>query len=144
MSPCTGNKAQIAEQYHRLFKKVYALLYTLDQHYYNDNNTSLTVVTDIFETDQAMVLEFELPGLCIDDISITLQGSLLTLEADKKPPPAQKQQYFCIERRFGKIRQTVRLPDQIDSTLVYTEYKRGLLRVICPKGQKRSILIKEQ
>jgi HSP20 family protein len=69
---------------------------------------------------------------------------ICVIQADKltESPPEQLR-YLCLERHFGRLRRTVRLPDSVDPTHLRAEYQRGVLRIICPKGRERRILIKE-
>jgi len=99
---------------------------------------------DAYETETEVILEFDLPGLAPENISIVQLGMVMTISADKLPGPTEEQlRYLCLERHFGRMRRTVRLPDIVDPACLHAEYRRGTLRVICPKGREHRIDIKE-
>jgi HSP20 family protein len=69
---------------------------------------------------------------------------ICVVQVEKQAEPQQEQiRYLCLERHFGRLRRTVRLPDMVDPSQMRAEYQRGVLRIFCPKGRERRILIKE-
>lgn len=139
-----GRKPLLSEQYNRHLDEMRSLLHALDHRFDGENEGDVSVAMDIYETDREVVLEFDLPGVLADNISIIQRGMVVVIRADKLPePPRDQQRYLCLERHFGRMRRTVRLPDLIDPAQVRAEYRRGVLRIICPRGQERRIVIKE-
>lgn len=130
--------------YNRHLDEMRKLLHTLDPRSMPEDEDPLAMPLDSYETEAEVVLEFDLPGVAVTNIRVVQRGMVLSVEVEK---PADLQQegvrYICLERHFGRFRRTVRLPDQVDSSHLRAEYQRGVLRVICPKGRERRILIKE-
>lgn len=130
--------------YNRHLDEMRKLLHVLDPHALPEDEGGLAVPMDSYETEAAIVLELDLPGVEVSAINVVQRGMVLQIEVDK---PADVQQegvrYICLERHFGRFRRTVRLPDQVDSSQLRAEYQRGVLRIICPKGRERRIVIKE-
>lgn len=143
--PCSGSKhASFAGNYSRHLDEMRSLLRTLDPRHAADDEGTLTAPMDIYETEHDLVLEFDLPGLGPEEICLSQRGMICVIQADKQStPPTGQARYLCLERHFGKLRRTVRLPDMVDPSQIRAEYRRGVLRLICPKGQERRILIKE-
>lgn len=139
-----GRKPSFAGQYNRHLDEMRSLLRTLDPRLAAEDEGSLSAAMDIYETDRDLVLEFDLPGISPENISLTQRGMVCVIQVEKlSEPPCDQVRYLCLERHFGRLRRTVRLPDLVDPTHIHAEYSRGVLRIICPKGRERRILIKE-
>lgn len=88
---------------------------------------------DVRETEQALLLEVDLPGVAKDDVDIRMTGDSLTLSGERKPPGAQPS--LRAERRFGRFRRSFSLdtesePESVEATLV-----DGVLRIVMHKAQ---------
>ena len=97
---------------------------------------------DMYETSCDIVIEFDLPGLVLDDISLKMSGMSLILVASK-PREQHEGSFICVERRYGCFRQVVHIPGNIDPYEIRAEYRRGVLRVMCPKCSERVVPIRE-
>lgn len=85
---------------------------------------------DISETDTAILIRSEIPGVDPKDLSITVSGDLLTLSGEKsESSEKQDENFFHSERRFGSFRRTVQLPSTVDADKVHAEYDNGVLTV---------------
>lgn len=139
-----GKKPSFTGQYNRHLDEMRSLMRTLDPRLAAEDEGGLATALDIYETDQDIVLEFDLPGIAPESISLIQRGMVCIVQAEKlSEPPREPVRYLCLERHFGRLRRTVRLPDMVDPARVYAEYRRGVLRIICPKCCERRILIKE-
>lgn len=139
-----GRKPAFAGQYNRHLDEMRSLMRTLDPRLAAEDEGSLAVAMDVYETDSDLVLEFDLPGISPENISLVQRGMVCVIQVEKlSEPPCDNVRYLCLERRFGRLRRTVRLPDLVDPTHIHAEYSRGVLRIICPKGRERRIVIKE-
>lgn len=97
---------------------------------------------DMFETGEEIVLEFDLPGFNLEEISLTVSGVTLVLEA-QKPREQIEGCFICLERRFGLFRYVVQIPGNISPCSITAEYRMGVLRVTCPKSDGMQVPIKE-
>ncbi len=130
--------------YNRHLDEMRRLLQVLDPHALTEDEGGLAVPMDSYETESAIVLELDLPGVDASAINVVQRGMVLQIEVEKRAEPRQEgARYICLERHFGRFRRTVRLPDQVDNSQLRAEYQRGVLRIICPKGRERRIVIKE-
>jgi len=88
----------------------------------------------IYETDDALVLEVELPGVSTDAISVELHEHTLKLSGERTREPAVKGgQYQREEGRYGAFRRAFRLPITLDQAKVKATYKNGVLALRLPK-----------
>lgn len=136
-----GKKPTYPGLYSRHLNEMNTLMRTLDPHLSVDDEGALAPM-DVYETEEAFVIEFDLPGVSIEGISLIQRGALLVIEVVKDPvQPEGEVKYICLERHFGRFRRTVRLPETVDSTGVKALCKQGVLRIFCPKGSDRRIQI---
>jgi HSP20 family protein len=127
----SGNFMSVPEEIHHLFHEAF------------EKNRGLggTGVTgtweppvDIYETDDALVLEVELPGVSTDAISVELHEHTLKLSGERTREPTVKGgQYQREEGRYGAFRRAFRLPTTVDQAKVKATYKNGVLALRLPK-----------
>lgn len=92
-------------------------------------------VVDIAETDDAYIVEAELPGIQRQDVDIELVGNELTISGETKqrePEGTVRKQ----SRRRGRFDYRVTLPDQVDADKVTATLKDGVLEVRVPRSQR--------
>jgi HSP20 family protein len=86
---------------------------------------------DLFETDEAFVAEIEVPGLITEDIDVSVSGSQVTVEIERRVPEGRV--YVLVERLAGKMSRTIDLPDVVDADKVQARLKDGVLVLTMPK-----------
>ena len=92
---------------------------------------------DVKETENAFVFTAELPGLSKEDIEITLEENLLTLNGEREFDEKEEgKTNHRIERAFGKFSRSFNLPSQVDNTKVEASFKDGLLTIEVPKSEQ--------
>jgi len=85
---------------------------------------------DVWEDDDAVYVEAELPGVKPEDVDITLEGSILTIRGEKKDPrQGQTTDYHLRERRYGRFARSFQLPSTVDESKVTANLKDGVLTV---------------
>jgi HSP20 family protein len=92
-------------------------------------------LADIEETDDAYVLEMDLPGVKKDDIDIEINGRELTVSGEIK----EKERAGILRRRtrkVGEFHYSVTLPMEIDAESVGADLDDGVLSIRIPKSQK--------
>ncbi len=102
----------------------------------------LTVVdwspaVDITETDGEFHLKAELPGVKKEDVRVTLEKGVLTLQGERKEEREEKgRKVHRIERSYGHFVRTFAIPDMVDETKVKAEFKDGVLHLRLPKSER--------
>jgi len=94
---------------------------------------SVAPLVDIFENDQEVLLQADLPGVDSDGLHLSFDGGQLTLEAHRLPEAAN--QLLAAEYRPFDYRRTFLIPDGIDPTKIAAELKNGILLVHLPKTE---------
>ncbi len=98
---------------------------------------AVTPRIDVHESDNAVTIEAELPGMDEDNIDLTLSENLLTLQGEKKDEKEEeKDDYHVSERHYGSFKRTFRVPETIDVEKVVAKFKKGVLTVTMPKSAK--------
>jgi HSP20 family protein len=92
---------------------------------------------DIFEKEDCIVLEAEVPGVLKEDIEIQVENNNLTLRGEKRHEvETREQDYYRIERETGTFVRTFSLPATIQRDRIAASLKDGILRVILPKAEE--------
>lgn len=98
---------------------------------------------DISETDKAVTISIDLPGMSEDDVDVTLTGDVLTVRGERKQERENKDGgMFVHERSFGSFYRTVPLPPGLETEKAEASFKNGVLDVKLPKSEKARNLTK--
>jgi len=99
---------------------------------------------DIYENENAVVVETEMPGVDKKDIKIKLEGDILSVSAEKKSDDEKKNRnFFRKERYYGKFERTLRLPEYIDPQKISAKYEGGVLEIQIEKKPEAQKVSKE-
>ena len=92
---------------------------------------------DLVESDGAVEVKMDLPGMNAEDIDIQVNGNLLTISGERKEEKEEKgKSYHRIERRTGTFSRSVTLPCQIAEKTIDAKYENGTLTVSMPKSDE--------
>jgi HSP20 family protein len=96
-----------------------------------------TPSADISETDTAYLIKAEIPGVNKEDVKVTIQDGMLTIQGERKMEKEEKDKKFHrIERSYGSFMRSFRVPDDADESAVKAEFKDGVLNVTLTKSAK--------
>jgi HSP20 family protein len=85
---------------------------------------------DMTETNDAVDVAAELPGVDPKDVEITAVGSMLTIKGEKKSEKETKEKdYYRAERSYGSFVRSLKLPFEIDASKVDASFDKGVLKV---------------
>jgi HSP20 family protein len=103
----------------------------------DDTNLSWSPRLDVSETDKALEVVADLPGMEKKDINVSLDGDLLTIKGEKKEVKEKKDKHFhTIERRSGSFYRALRLPSEVESDKIEANFKDGVLTLTLPKSKE--------
>ncbi|WP_158847848.1 Hsp20/alpha crystallin family protein [Saccharothrix deserti] len=91
-------------------------------------------LADVAETDDAYLVEVELPGVKREDINIDLIGSELAITGELKEKERQGL-FRSRTRRTGQFSYRVTLPHDVDADKVEANLADGVLSVRVPKSE---------
>lgn len=92
---------------------------------------------DVAEFKDRFVLRFDVPGVNIDAIDITLEQGVLTVSgARERETQSADVERTRVERASGRFHRRFTLPDTVDTNNVQATGRNGVLEVVIPKQAK--------
>ena len=89
---------------------------------------------DVSETDAAVHVSAELPGVNQDQIDVEIHADTLRISGEKKDERVVNEHNFHgVERSFGRFERTITLPAEVDSKQAEATFKDGVLSISLPK-----------
>jgi HSP20 family protein len=89
---------------------------------------------DIKETEKEYLVTAELPGLKREDVKVTLDEGVLTIEGERSQEKVElSEKTHRTERFYGTFCRSFTLPEYTDAVGIRAESKDGVLRVHVPK-----------
>ncbi len=105
----------------------------------NGQSTSTWVpAVDVWETENELVLSFDLPGIPEDKIAVELDDNVLTVSGERERTERQEgDRFYRFERRFGSFTRSVTLPQGVSEDQIKADYRDGVLEIRVPKPQEQ-------
>ncbi|MEX1229195.1 MAG: Hsp20/alpha crystallin family protein [Planctomycetaceae bacterium] len=95
-----------------------------------------TPAVDVSETDEAVNVAVDVPGVKGDEIQLEVAGTILRIRGERKEEKEEKNKSFHrVERRWGTFSRTVPLPCNVVEEKVTADYRDGVLHVHLPKTE---------
>ncbi len=138
----------IQNEMNRMFDQFFADPFTLLPLASTRSMSDFIPRVDVSETDTAMLVTAELPGMEEKDIQITLENEALLITGEKKSDLEEKGKNFHrVERTYGSFQRAIPLVSEIQQDKVEAVFKNGVLNITLPKTpaaakQSRKITIK--
>ncbi len=98
--------------------------------------------TDVYETDETVIVRVEIAGMREEDFIIELNGRELTVRGNRQDP-AGRRAFHQMEIRFGEFALALELPNPINTGEVQAVYQNGFLVISLQKAKPRQIQISE-
>lgn len=102
-----------------------------------------TPPTDVYETDELIVVQIEIAGVRQSDLAVSLYDRRLIISGTRVDRGPIGRAYHQMEVPFGDFRAEVELPLAVDESRVDAEYSDGFLRIRLPKQKPRRIDVAE-
>ena len=90
---------------------------------------------DVKNNAKSFTVHAEMPGLNKDDIHVTIDGNVVTIQAEVKQHDADTEDGRLVhsERYYGSIQRSFALPAAVSETKVKAKYENGVLTLNLPK-----------
>ncbi len=98
--------------------------------------------TDVYETDEAILIKVEIAGMRESDFSIILNDRTILIQGTRQDQEI-KRAYHQMEIRNGEFSTEVELHWPVDSEAAEADYRNGFLRILLPKAKPFQIKIDE-
>jgi HSP20 family molecular chaperone IbpA len=93
-------------------------------------------VTDIFETDQALTVILEMPGVDKTGVDVRVENDILTVEGRVDFSKYEGLQPLYTEYNVGNYVRTFELSSKIEQDRISAELKDGVMTLVLPKAEK--------
>ena len=91
---------------------------------------------DFAETDKAITVTAELPGVNRDELQITVSDDMLTIKGEKHQEKEKEEgRYHRTERYYGSFQRSFSLPCEVESQKVDASFDNGVLTIRMPKSK---------
>jgi HSP20 family protein len=95
---------------------------------------------DIYEENDKVVAEVELPGVDPENIEVEVKDNVLKVQAKGKEVKEEKGKgYYKREMGARYFKRTVTLPTEVDEDKAEAEYEGGILKVTIPKAKPKEV-----
>jgi len=92
---------------------------------------------DVSETDDAVLVNVEIPGIDPKNLDISVAGDVLTIRGEKAEEERHAGRNFHrVERRYGAFTRTLTLPAVVDADHVEAKARAGVLEIRLPKREE--------
>lgn len=102
-------------------------------HWDGFDNSAKIPAAELSETDDALHLKLEIPGMEAKDLDIQVMADRVAIAGERKSEINDKTRS---EFRYGKFQRVIPLPARIQNTNVTAEYKDGILNLTLPKAEE--------
>lgn len=90
---------------------------------------------DVYEDQDAIVVETELPGVKKEEIEVKLTGDLLTISArHEREQKVERKHYLRVERSASAVSRSIRLPVEVQADEMTAQLKDGVLEIRAPRS----------
>ena len=129
-----GELRNFQEDFNRIFSSTLPRLFNGEEGLLGGN---WAPNVDIYEDQNSITLEADLPGLKPGDFKISIENYRLTLSGERKfETEKQGDNWRRVERSYGSFTRTFSLPSTVNVDAVNAEFKDGVLRVALPKKEE--------
>lgn len=92
---------------------------------------------NLVETDRAVEVTVELPGMKPEEVKVEVKGEQLWISGEKKEEKEESGKTFHrVERRSGAFRRIFSLPAEVMTEKVEAHFTNGVLKITLPKAEK--------
>jgi HSP20 family protein len=92
---------------------------------------------DMKETEKAIIIKADLPGINQEDLDITVDEHSVQLKGELRQEDDRNEKgYHLTERRYGNFFRTISLPAEVIAEQATARYRNGVLELNIPKAEK--------
>jgi HSP20 family protein len=100
----------------------------------NFNSLAPILTADLIESETDFRVHADLPGVDPSDLELTVEGKSLLIKAERKHVhKTGTDKVHSLERTYGKVQRSIRLPANVDVDNIQTTFRQGVLSITIPK-----------
>jgi HSP20 family protein len=93
-------------------------------------------VTDIFETDQALIVVLEMPGVGKGAVEVSVENDILTIDGQIDYSRYEGLQAIYTEYNVGHYTRSFQISSKIEQGDISAELKDGVMTLVLPKAER--------
>ncbi len=135
---CTGDPFfRLQHEMNRLFDDAFAG-FGPSTEFRSDRDDPRLPRIDLRESDHAIEVDAELPGVDEKDLKVEISDNLLTISGEKRVERKESKdgEYRVTERCCGAFARSMSLPFAVDPDAVEARFRNGVLKLTLPKPPK--------
>lgn len=127
-----GEIESLQDEMNRLFNSV------VPNGNFNDRRgTAFAPAAEIEETQEAVVLKLEVPGLEAKDLDVEVTAEAVAIKGERREETKTEEKGVTrSEFRYGSFQRVIPLPTRVQNNKVEAEYKNGILHLNLPKAEE--------
>ena len=108
------------------------------------NRKGFVPAVDVYETNEAVVIETLLPGVNPEQVEVSVEKGVLTIEGEsQREHEIDEKNYYRKEIRRGSFFRSIPLPAKVNGDKAVASIDKGVLRISIPKTlEKKAKAIK--
>lgn len=127
------NERFFPQRFHNMFNSF------LDDSKLASDNMNFMPASDIIETKDAFEIKISLPGIKKEDVKISIEGNMLSIEGERKSEFKEENDKFLRkEFSYGKFSRSFNI-GKSDASRIEAEMKDGILNITLPKTQETKL-----
>ena len=106
---------------------------------FGSDSWSASLPVNVAETDEAIEIEAELPGIDERDIDVQLHDRVLTIKGERRGEETKEEKnYHIVERSYGAFARSLQLPFAAEPEAVSAKFDKGVLKIAIAKPKDNS------
>lgn len=101
---------------------------------FSNTDARLFPPVNVWQDEQALYVEAELPGFEMDDLDVTILENRLSISGKREMQWPEQVNVLRQERRVGEFNRAFNLPVEIDAEKVQANFEHGVLTITLPKA----------
>ncbi len=99
----------------------------------SNGSRSLAMPMDAYRKGDSFLIQFDLPGIDVESIDLTVEDNVLTVKAERPAPSVTEGvEKLVAERLYGTFNRQVFLGDNLDTEKIEADYEQGVLTLSIP------------
>lgn len=95
----------------------------------------LSLKLNVAETDKALEVTADLPGVEAKDIDVQLRDGILSIRGEKKfEKEDEGKDFHLVERSYGSFERAFQVPADVQPDRVEASFDKGVLKITLPKA----------
>ena len=120
-------------EFDRLFNSMVGDLFRRRSVQNATTRTTWTPRLEAYAKDSDLVLHYDLPGVGLEEVEITLDGNVLTVSGERRKASTEEGvSYYLNELPYGAFTRSVTVPEGVDADAIKARFENGVLEVVLP------------